>query len=1652
METETVTKTGGQVDDLCIALVDAANDKQGDVRDVIIMALHDIGKKQPEMVLTTIKAFLVKHQKLSLGHRVVLLKAASKVIKDSLDDLDINIGKQLIKLASDEMTKSKDIEPEWQTAASEVLVALGKRFDHEVMAELLDKLAPGSLPHYFVIQTLASLAAANAFGVVPFLKDILGRMLPMMGMAKQDNMKWVFANCIGRFSESILEYIANVENAPYQDITIDRFFGEIYSAYDVLFNVWLKSNEPKIRTAVITAIGHMTHIMSHDKLEEQLPKLLPGITNLYKKHSDHYFITQGLCSVLDAACSEGSAILAPHLDALLNGLHTMACSTPDYNNPGTIKNHNELLRCFSVLTRNYSDRVLAFLLAKLEANNEKIRIGTLLIMKHLINSSGTYLENKEDLIVSGVQILLADHNLKVQRAFAQAITAMAHHRYLELEGGNKLLEFIIRQCARPDDNDEKRRPTDPDPVSSRSLRLMCSNILHLLTTTVDVMEGVLWPSLLEFLVPEPFTNAVSVLCKSLCYIAAKKREQEGDDYNIDFENQTNVPKPPAIIARLMIMCGHPLEGGGRGIHVLKLLMALAPILQKDLVEMWDTVIPKLLQYLEENSESPESWNQKAWEDLALKLLSKSLDEVESEEWACAVGTEIGNQVVLYNNLPHNKNFSYKCLGIVLRKVKNKEFLQTQLNLMFTTIKHASQVEREGCAIGVGFCAATNLDSVLIKLEHVSKTDMVRKSGGILGFMKDKTDINVERVKSTVMLCYGYATLYGPPSLITSRLEANIFRVMIKHFGNVKDTSVKQNLIRAVELIGKALDPSRLQQADFVFSRRAELVNHMLAYIKAEPATHITTETRALAMDACASLVKLNPRMTDAEVFDMVKTSGDFVFPIVLDQPSSPATKQKVEDIQHDKEPSELLSQALKSLDNLMKEILLRDPVPQTFINIFKHIESPWLNSIQDHERERAMTCTFHLVEVFKEGMMVSADGKTTSFSDVGLVIARVVPRCTDPLVPVRQTAIDTTQAVLRISARYQGYSMDSKDELIDALSILKQRVLEDDANVLFSVASDLSKVIAKKLLSDHLSGFVFALMDGLSDSQSHSSSGACVVLNSIIRIRGQELRKEVTRLVIGLHEKLCIIYHAQTRTGTLRSMRTLASHHLAPVITALLDFPLPLDHHVVEIWKTLAGDPSLALSIFDYMMDMLVRTLPYNEKPNPKNKKEMIRIAALQPVAITCGLSEMFQAEETTELAIEHFHRLFSMAVLRLGTCVDLHPPEPSAKDKKDKTKHPNISPLSTALELIKSLLIRCQYEKLLEFIEKENVWKCFNEEKKFPEGVTLLARGICATTPQHVAKVATTLQSSFCSMYDAQRIVISAFFSELIDQRCGGNVELVDVLLASLLGRLVDTSQVVRQYCIRGLGNVSSAGDNKVEQHSTTILSAMMAGMDDKDDPEDEITLESMSGLSKVLAKLDENNVRQILINICLRVRPCFEKDKAAVRAAAFILFGKLARFGDGPSKTPFLEQIHTNFISVLLHLNEEKEVAKGCKECLRSIGPLMGSEQINAMFQKHLIEEGNLHYGEFTNDLSRLIIADFPDKVNFYVMGCVSFFKSSRDDIKASAAIFVGFLLGNLPVDNRDDISKDHVCGALVMLLKDPSTKVRCKAAEAMSLLYDY
>ena len=54
-----------------------------------------------------------------------------------------------------------------------------------------------------------------------------------------------------------------------------------------------------------------------------------------------------------------------------------------------------------------------------------------------------------------------------------------------------------------------------------------------------------------------------------------------------------------------------------------------------------------------------------------------------------------------------------------------------------------------------------------------------------------------------------------------------------------------------------------------------------------------------------------------------------------------------------------------------------------------------------------------------------------------------------------------------------------------------------------------TKVIAKKLPGGQLVEFLDILQEGLLDPQSHSSSGACVVLNGLLKARGSEVSKQV---------------------------------------------------------------------------------------------------------------------------------------------------------------------------------------------------------------------------------------------------------------------------------------------------------------------------------------------------------------------------------------------------------------------------------------------------------------------------------------------------------------------------------------------------------------
>ncbi|XP_066539071.1 maestro heat-like repeat-containing protein family member 1 isoform X3 [Hoplias malabaricus] len=1628
--------------EVTLALLDAANDKDVGVQEQVRKSILTLGNQQPDKVLAICQDYLVKHSKLVAGHRVVVLQTIELVVKSKTDDISYPKIKSIITLASDEMTRSKEVAADWQQAASNILVAVGNKYINDIMEEILSKFQPGVLPHFFVVQTLASLSESNVYGMVPFLSAILGTMLPMLSIARQDNMKLVFSTALYRFSESILEYLANLDKAPDPTVRKDTFSSEIYAAYDILFNSWLQNREPKLRLTVAEALGSMSHLMAHDKLEEQLPKLIPAILGLYKKNPEHYIISKSLCQVLDASVNMGSRVLETQMDNLLSVLHQQVCSPVDFNNLPTVKNHNEVLRCFTILANTFPDRLMVFVLQRLENSNERNRMGSLAVLRHLINSTTSVMETKRLLILASLRQPLADHSNKVKKSVVQVISAMAHHGYLELEGGDLLVRFIIQHCALPDTYYRGQRPPDPEEVTNEALRNMCDNTLHLFTTTVGRLTDVLWPMLLCYLTPAQYSNATTPLCKCLILLANKKRAAQEPNFIIDFcVSGSNLPSQYVLMIRLLVNAAFPFRCRSHGAPSLSLLHAISPNIHPKAEALWNTEIPQLLSCLEESTQ--ETLDKNNWEDMLLQFLSKTLLTIDDGQWSCQLAVEATRYLPTYNNLLEEKSFLYKCIGVTLQHCTNKDLVRKQLQEILISARHNDATERAGVAMGIGLCASSHLDGTLAKLDEFGKSDAFKKASGIFGLLKDKNDVDVEKIKSTLILCYGFVALHAPEEQLLLRLDNDILRNISKHF-NTKDLTMKLSLIQSVGLIAKAISTCVRKQG-YLFNRKQELMGVMMDFIKAEPSDVLRTPVRHLVMTTFANLINLDPSLTENENFDMLKACLNGVYGL---PPLESTEKVKDEEALDPQQREALYTDTFSALRELLCSVLAKDLSPDGFQAVFKHIES-WLSSRNDHERERAVKTTAEILQFYLDSLNVK---NLVTFHNLGALLGRLAPRCTDPNPGVRRAAIDCIYTLLHIQLRYEGFSLDYRDDAVESLLTVREKLNDPDHSVLYKSCSELTKIISKRLPQQQLNTLIFMLFEGLVDSQTNCSRASSVILNTLLKNRGGGLQDLVPEMLEVLHNRLQVIAEEQVKVAVAQSILILATQHLQAVINTLISYPLPFDSWTCEMWIALGADSTVARQIMEMIIEKLNVMVPFVDKKEFMLKPGMTKVATSQPLAMTCALREMMLNGHTEEAVVALFPQLFSSLLVRMSSSVGVQLPKDInsnsiGADRKTSSKSNtvNFDVCSVAVEALRILLARAHLDAIVKALDQDTAWDKMKDTQHHTAGVTLLSRAMAKHAGPRLPAIVESLCPSLNSIYECQRITVTAFFSELLNHHVVTELMMMDILMSNMMERISDPCCTVRMLAIRGLGNIAVGSPEKVNKYAKELLAAMSSGMEEKDDPGKLITLEAMSGLSKVLLYLDQKNVHLLVVYIFMKIKPFLENENDEIRCASIMLLGNLSKFGSG--EPVFKDQIHNVLVSLLLHLSDPNtQVVKACKYTMRVCAPVVGSEQINDMFQKHLHEEKGLHYGEFINDLIKYIIQDFPGMLNFYHVSVVQFFKSNWAEIRASAAMFIGFLLGNLPEEHFSHMNMGTVTKGLVMLLQDPDPLVRAKAAEAM------
>jgi len=163
------------------------------------------------------------------------------------------------------------------------------------------------------------------------------------------------------------------------------------------------------------------------------------------------------------------------------------------------------------------------------------------------------------------------------------------------------------------------------------------------------MEDVLWPHMLRHTIPIQVAGSLATVCKSLTYLAQKRKAAGAADFIIDFDRFVNLPKPPALIARMFVSLCAPTRRNA-GVRILEMLQSMAEVLHPAIAEPWSGMIPKLVAFLGQT----ERFTQKAWEDALLRVFASTLAAVGDDEWTVAVGTALSEQCAFYKPDPQLK--------------------------------------------------------------------------------------------------------------------------------------------------------------------------------------------------------------------------------------------------------------------------------------------------------------------------------------------------------------------------------------------------------------------------------------------------------------------------------------------------------------------------------------------------------------------------------------------------------------------------------------------------------------------------------------------------------------------------------------------------------------------------------------------------------------------------------------------------------------------------------------------------------------------------------------------------------------------------------------------------------------------------------------
>lgn len=1638
-------------------------------------------------------------------HPLVLQVMAAAVEHMEETQLDPAILHKLAKQAVLEMSYPKDIDSDGMAVASRLLVAIGLRMP-DVMIEEAFVPPPGtSVPITAIVRALAQFAEKNAFAMVPRLKKVLARVLPVLG-GVYDGQRFIFAEAMSSWCEAMVQYQANTGASPLDT----DMQAAIHSAFDLFSGRWLGTRDTKVRMAVIEALGCMAGLIRPVHLKAGLPKLLPSILSLYRKENqEHYRISRGLRGILEACLTKEKS--PPLVDfqtvsSVLSSLLPEAGNFPDKAPPpdpnAALKNCNEALGCFVVVGAVYPDDTCSFLVHRLSHRDELVRLGAYSALRHLIYRLSGPWERKKRVVVDAVKGALHEENLSLRKALAQVIVAMASNSYLEEENAEPFVRFLIWQCRYPDKRATKNmnrkdsfvlihekaiRAGDKDElkvgeVTPEELFTVCEKSLLLLATTLPNFQPWLWPVLLRVLMPRCFTGAVATVCKCIVELAKHNQQELHSFLPPVGVQEASFPQPQALFARLVVLLQNEKAPHGHAYWILQLLKTL-PFLFHQGGRGWEDQILKMEVYLREGPKElqpVDTGQQAVWESLVMDLVSLSLDIVDTAAWSRNLGDAFAAQYDLYVGDHLHISLLHRCFGLALQRVNDKAYVKDKINLMYRRADIFDEADRYGLGMGIGLVAARHLDTVLEKLHKILETEgrsLLRWI--ILYFVKSKQP-STDDVCSALALMFGYTAAYAPSNVIEIRIDALVGTNVLTHLIDVRTPSAKQAVITAVYLLAKGVQKAAKDGLPFPLKKRDDMIGYMLMYMADTgyylgPPDPDLLKTQAMALQAITILVCINPKL-GIVVRDRIIQAAIPFFALPT-------------------EPSERVMSVITNVTSLLCALLLtsleNEKVdPDLLLQLLRQLE-PYASSAVSIRRTRACQSVLALLCQFRlmctQGNTVNTHQalnnlqllveKQTASSEIvqrepaGLLslpprpemrmgehLVIYIPRCADAVAPIRAIAVQVLDVFFSIILMLPHPSEpdfgDNREAALAALSALEGLVAPASQHEASEdLADNFRKIVSAigvLLTPDELVGFLLNVNVAFTDRTHSAAQGAISASLQLILLRGHELNvpslPKITELFLSAVSNL---YDQGLRLSMISSICALAEHAQAGVVFNELLAALERDAGLgVRSFGSRHREPWPTQAVLQMVADSPVLGRPLLD--------HLVDVVDKAPLFLEPSPEEVEKPWPPSKNQV--LNPLPQAATLALATVFQSN----SESVKRDveasyaslfcslllrvgSVRSSSDLDLQALRDLITTLQAFCDCTADLSMKEVVNKYAI---SLAGGEGWIDLAGGMaeCQSTasPWEVENISNLISPALKSLQESHRAIAAAALSKYLQN---SDDKVLQGRLVEVLRTLTnDASPLVRRLCIDGLVKMS---DEAISRHITDVLAVTASLIEDK---EDRVILLALQGLSKVFEQTPTNLVTPLLLGVCARLFTLQKSDSDKMRAAAFIAFGTLSRFIDGDLHTILLEQMHRVLPRLLFHVDDDSaEVRSACKSSLRRIVACLSCDVLEELLDhRAFLSDRRLKYKEFIRDFIRHLAANFQDQSEVYLTSALESMEGATRTIQANSCYFVGCFLGHV---EDSFILHQHLAQASAMLVRLASTSnsplVRTNSTQALSLL---